>query len=239
MDNSSLDNEEYWNGFPLQFEETEFLKQIGNTVSGKPITEEQFSASISDIRSGLDISEEDRILDLCCGNGIRTVELSKYCREIVGVDISQYLINIANKYFHGPNISYRCMSVFDKQLLDFFSENFNKILMYGALQNFNLGDLIKLLEQINALSNRGTIIFIGSIPDIEKISDFYNFNDQRKNFHETNKNKLNVLNNWWKKEDLIEICNSQGFNTEILSQNELTDTAYYRFDLRLIITDKC
>ncbi|MBO0780631.1 MAG: class I SAM-dependent methyltransferase, partial [Ktedonobacteraceae bacterium] len=56
---------------------------------------------------GLEVREGDQILDVACGPGgwARRVAAEYPSTEIVGVDISQTMINYANAYIHAQQVS--------------------------------------------------------------------------------------------------------------------------------------
>ena len=83
---------DYWNTFPNQFAKEDFIKQVGKTVQGKPITNEQLDKIILDIVQKLELKSDDRVLDLCCGNGMITYGMAQNCQSIVSVDFSEPLI---------------------------------------------------------------------------------------------------------------------------------------------------
>ena len=60
----------------------------------------------ADIIHKLKIGKEDRILHVCCGNGLLTFPISPFCREIVGIDFSRINIKSAKGKMCGSNISY-------------------------------------------------------------------------------------------------------------------------------------
>src|SRR5262245_51315806 len=72
----------YWNEAPKQYGETEFLKQIDQTVGGIPVSDAVVDAIVSNIVENLSIGREDRILDLCCGNGLLSSNVSRQCAEV-------------------------------------------------------------------------------------------------------------------------------------------------------------
>jgi 2-polyprenyl-3-methyl-5-hydroxy-6-metoxy-1,4-benzoquinol methylase len=229
-----MDWEKRWNQNPTKYGETEFLKQIGNTIAGIPISSDQFNSSISDINDALDITSNDIILDLCCGNGIRTYEISKVCNSIIGIDFSQPLITIANKYFKKENITYYCMSILDKKIREIGLEPFTKIYMYEALQHFDKCDFEKILNQIRYLSSSKAVVLLASIPDSEKLWDFWNFDARRRKYYLHRKDKkTDPLGTWWTKNEINTICVRSGFDVQFQEQNEHTHTAYYRFNVRL------
>jgi ubiquinone/menaquinone biosynthesis C-methylase UbiE len=51
-------------------------------------------------------SQKDRALDIGCGSGILALELSKQYREIIGIDISEQMLLIAQSKRQRENIKY-------------------------------------------------------------------------------------------------------------------------------------
>lgn len=225
-----MDWKNYFTQRPYLFGETEFLKQVHKTVSGEPITTDQFATQISDIKDALAIRSEDLVLDMCCGNGIITIEISKECRRIVGFDFSEPLINIAKKYNNPDNATYYCMSVLDIEITKVINEPFTKIYMYEAIQHFSKDDFQKIMEIITQISTPDALIFFGGIPDEDKIWDFYDTPERRKEYELRKSNNQDPIGTWWKKDDFVSICAQNGFDCKILLQNPLLHSAHYRFD---------
>lgn len=223
----------FWNEFPVKFGETDFLKQVEKTVGGKPISPVQFETIISDIHKTLETQMDDIVLDLCCGNGVITAIMSKACKFIVGVDYSEPLIKIAQKYNKPENASYFQMSVLDLNANNLLNKSFTKIYMYEALQHFNEDGFPKILALINEISSPSSIIFIGSIPNIDKLWDFYDTDERRKDYLERKSKNQEAIGTWWNQKYIVDTCLQNGFECEILSQSQVLHTAHYRFDIRL------
>ena len=85
---------EYWNHAPQVFERDP-LRQVGKTVGGQPIDRDQLPVVVDSIVEQLNIGAGDTVLDLCCGNGILTYALARYCARIRGIDFSPPLIETA------------------------------------------------------------------------------------------------------------------------------------------------
>jgi predicted TPR repeat methyltransferase len=77
----------------------DYLRQVGKTVNGAPISQIAVDALVQDIAHRLAIKGTDHLLDLCCGNGLVTHQCAPFCRSIVGVDYSEPLLQIAATYF--------------------------------------------------------------------------------------------------------------------------------------------
>jgi SAM-dependent methyltransferase len=228
-----MDWKKYWNETPNKFGETEFLRQLGKTVSGIPITPEQFSAQLADIRKALNINTNDLILDMCCGNGIITAQLSKVCLFIVGVDFSEPLISIAKKYNMPTNVQYYCMSALDPDIKFITDKPFTKVYMYEALQHFEENDLVRLLMLIKEISVPDVVIFLGGIPDIDRIWDFYDTEERRLDYERRKKENREAIGTWWKQSIIHEASKQCGFESNVLIQNPLLHSAHYRFDVLL------
>ena len=228
-----MDWKKHFNQHVALFEETEFLKQVQKTVSGQPITSVQLEALISDIHKALNISNDDFILDMCCGNGIITTEISKACRAVTGIDFSEPLINIAGKYNKPENVTYFCMSVLDQNIKSLASKPFTKIYMYEALQHFEEDDLQKLLELILEISSSNPVIFIGSIPDEDKLWEFYDTDERREDYRRRKSQNQEAIGTWWNRKYIVDVCLQNGLECKFLSQNKLLHSARYRFDVRL------
>jgi cyclopropane fatty-acyl-phospholipid synthase-like methyltransferase len=232
-----MDWKKHFNEHPIIFKETEFLKQVEKTVFGQPITSAQFAAIISDIHNGLDIRSDDYILDLCCGNGIVTSEISKACRAVIGIDFSDPLINIAKKYNKPENGTYFCMSVLDQNIKRLVSNPITKIYMYEALQHFEEGDLQRILELALEISSSNPVIFLGSIPDIDKLWEFYDTDERREEYKIRKSTNQEAIGTWWSRKYIADVCLDNGLECQFLSQNPLLHSAHYRFDVRL--TKQC
>lgn len=228
-----MDWKKHFNQHSILFEETEFLKQVQKTVSGQPITPAQFEAQIVDIRKALDIGSDDLVLDLCCGNGVITAEISKACSYIVGIDFSEPLINIAGKYNNPDNVSYFCMSILDNNVTKLVNKPFTKIFMYEALQHFDESDLKRILELILQIPSSNPVILIGGIPDIDKLWEFYDTEERREEYRRRKRQNQEAIGTWWNRNYIKEVCLQNGFECEFLSQNQILHSARYRFDVRL------
>lgn len=59
--------------------------------------EKYIAKDIKYVVKKLNLNKNDIVLDLCCGNGIISNKISKSCKYITGVDISEQLINRAKE----------------------------------------------------------------------------------------------------------------------------------------------
>ena len=100
--------------------------------------------------------KEKKILDLGCGYG----ENDKYCRdlgakEILGIDISEHMIKIAEKNNADENIKYKVMAMED---ISKIKEKFDIVI--SSLAFHYVKDYEKLIKDIyNLLNDNGILIF--------------------------------------------------------------------------------
>jgi len=226
----------YWNRASSQHGEKEFLRQVGKTVNGVPITTEEFDLLIRELEKLLSLQAEDTVLDLCCGNGIITRVVAENCRYITGIDYSKPLIAIAEKYHQPKNARYMHSSVLDLSPEMFRShacKTFTKIYMYEALQHFEPGDLAVLLARLTGLTMPETVVCLASVPDRDRLWAFYNTPERREEYHRRMAEGTEAIGTWWERGQLEKIARDAGFRARFVSQNPKLHTAHYRFDVVL------
>ena len=88
---------DYWTNYWLEHSKNINGKkpqsQVLRTFNKKDINENKWNFTLAHIMKYLDIKPSDIVLDLCCGNGLITQEISKKCMSITAVDISDELIS--------------------------------------------------------------------------------------------------------------------------------------------------
>jgi cyclopropane fatty-acyl-phospholipid synthase-like methyltransferase len=233
-----MDWKKHYTEQPTLYAETDFLKQVGKTVSGQPITLAQLAAQVSDIQKALNVCSNDHILDLCCGNGVITARISKVCDSIVGVDFSEPLIRIAEKYNNPGNVTYVCMSALDPKIRRLVGKPFTKVYMYEALQHFDEADLPGLLALVIDVSASDAVIFLGGIPDKDRIWEFYDTEERREEYRRRKSENREAIGTWWSQKKIADVCDQNGLDCETVPQSPLLHSAHYRFDVRLAKRDR-
>ena len=77
-----MDWNHYWNHILDSHKEMDFFHQVGKTVGGVPISDDQISLSVEQMQACLSVDANDIVLDLCCGNGLITGEIAPRCKQI-------------------------------------------------------------------------------------------------------------------------------------------------------------
>ena len=76
------------------------LAQVARTKGSIALDETLLDQIALDITKKLDLQSTDRVLDVCCGNGLLSARLSQDCSELTGVDISEKQIQLARQLKH-------------------------------------------------------------------------------------------------------------------------------------------
>lgn len=108
-------------------------------------------------------SRKKSMLDIGCGTGNLTLELSKQVKNIVGIDADREMINRARAKIHryGENIRFRCLGMLEIQ--DHFSgDGFDVILSFGntIAHLHDTGDLRCFMGQTRKILNTGGVLLL-------------------------------------------------------------------------------
>jgi len=226
----------YWHNYRLININTDedLLYQTGWTVARKSISKEIFEKEVMRIKSQLKLEETDLLLDLCCGNGVLTYELSKYVKKIIGVDFSEPFIQNAIKYKSSENIEYYLSDIkeIDKLLIRLNIKP-NKVLMYGSLAYLKPKDAQNILNKLFSCSNGNMLMFIGSV--LDKAEKWKFFNTYSRKWDYVVKQGLlrkNIgLGRWWYKKEFNKLCAQIKLKSDFIVQDESLFTSHYRFDV--------
>lgn len=219
----------YWNE-AAQLSDSDPLRQVGKTVGGVPVPAPLVGTIASSIRSTLKLQRQDAVLELCCGNGLITFEIGKHCAEILAVDFSEPLIATARQRYARKNI---CYIVGDAAALsgEAVEQRFDKIFMQEALQHFVLAQVNELLSRLTTSASRTAPLFLGSIPDADRLRNFYDTPERYRKYLEKVEAGTEPIGTWWRRGDLIALAKKHGYHATALQQDAALHTSHYRFDL--------
>ncbi len=152
------------------------LLQVGR--KGGLVQQENFLEEYAAYIAGqLQLTPEDIVLDVCCGNGMLTHYLAKYCKAIVGIDFSQPHINYAQQYYASDTIGFKCMDALQLGAAVFTDEigkqGFTKSTLCFSFQYFeSVQSGLQVVEGI--FKHTQQQLFLGDIPDRDKFLVYYN-----------------------------------------------------------------
>lgn len=186
--------------------------------------------TVNHIIRTLKIESEDKVLDVCCGNGLITQQIAKKCKSIIGIDQSEELIAVGKHSFTEMNCVFVLGSAFD--IAEVLPEQlFDKIYLQFSLQYFDKkGDGERIIKTLlDCLSPDGKIFF-GDITNADKHHVFYNSLRKKIHYFKSRITGTNDMGKFWKSSELDEICAKLGVSgTHIMQPKELP-YSHYRFD---------
>lgn len=225
---------EHWAHAPRTMAPGDYLRQVGKTYKGEPISPEQVEAHISDACAALSLGDDDVLLDLCCGNGVITTRLAERCRRVVGVDFSEPLIEIAQRVHAEGGTTYHCASVLELDSGWITRHGpFTRVLMNEALQHFQEWDLEAIVAAIMGATPAPTVLAFTGVPDYRRKWHFYNTPEWRAEYLKRQREGREAIGTWWAIEHFEDVAERFGLICEQRAQNPTLHSARYRMDVRL------
>ena len=186
--------------------------------------------SASHIISMLKITNKDRVLDVCCGNGLLTELVAESCHGITGIDQSEILIKSANDKSESNNMSFILGDAL--KLTEVLNESkFDKIYLQFSFQYFDKKGMgAKVIKEMISLLKPKGLLFIGDIPEKSKRFDFYNSLPKLFYLFTSKLRGKNSMGKFWSPDELAQICVKLNIKGTYLKQPELLEYSWYRFD---------
>jgi SAM-dependent methyltransferase len=143
-----------------------YWQQVRRTVNGTPVCQAQIDLIVNAITVGLSLTEHDVVLDLACGNGALSSYLFGRCAGLLGIDISPYLIEVAQRVFARlPNYRFEVAEVASFLRNERYPSAITKVLIYAGFQYFPRTDSFGILRTLNERFPTVTRVFIGNVPE--------------------------------------------------------------------------
>ena len=112
-------------------------------------------SNIEDIITSLGIKEGDKILDIGCGTGIITSILSIKCkRKVLGIDISNKMIEIANSKNKNEFVNFKCIDFYKYR-----GSDYDYIVCFNAYPHFVKQKLF-IKKTYELLNDKGKLAII-------------------------------------------------------------------------------
>lgn len=207
----------------------DFWGQVRRTVNGKPVSQEQIDAIVCAIRAGLQLKQDDVLLDIGCGNGALASYLFDSVQAYLGVDISTSLIDVARKYFErAPSVRFSLQGASEYMVAEEHPSYFTKALCYGAFAYFSPSEAKDVLSAMHSRFSSVRTFFIGNLPDAEKADAFFAGRDALPLDDCTT-----AIGKWYARAEFTELASSCGWDVSYTVMPENFYGAHYRFDATL------
>lgn len=227
-----MDWHRHWTEHPPRFEPRAFREQVGKTVGGRPVPDEQVARIVALVTTTLELGPGDRVLDVCCGNGLITRQVAGGVASVLGVDYSPFLVEVARSEQAAPNVEYllddaRRMAAVPAD------PRFDAIYLYEGLQHFTPREVRGLLAEMRRRLTPGGRVLLGSIPDLARRWRFYDTWRRRAAWCARTVRGREAIGTWWDRRRLAALAESAGFDASCRDQPPELYTAHYRFDVLL------
>jgi ubiquinone/menaquinone biosynthesis C-methylase UbiE len=202
--------------------------RVMRTKFGVPISEDDWKKTVNFLKRKLRLSKNKRVLDLCCGNGLLSLTFAKYVKEVLAIDFTQEMIEELNDH----QIKNIHTTIADANTLKLTKGTFDIIIIYFAIQHFDRSETVRLIKKAKRWLKKGGIIYIGDIPNEQKVWDFFYKKEFRFKYFEGLVNSQPVLGTWFFKSFFLYLGEYLGFKkVEIIKQKKYMINNHYRFDV--------
>ena len=203
--------------------EDDLYVQVGKTVNRAPVTRQVLDNFVNDIINTLELNDSDILLEMCCGNGLITLPLSKIVKHIYAFDFTETLINDALKYKAADNIEY-VKGDAKKDFTKIFKEELppiQKFLINDSTAYFLPEDIELIIEKILTIS-KDFKFYLTNIPNDENKWNFYNTPERKANYEKAVQSGdifLSGMGRWWTKPEFIKIAEKFNLKIKIIDQS--------------------
>ncbi len=221
--------ERYYDGRAGEYGDEKLLEQVGHTENGRAISDSELSILLAELRAFLDLKEEDRLLDLGCGNGVISEKLSHHCFELYGVDMSERMIETAINLNKGDKCKFFKSDILKLNTDEFNQVNFTKVLMFGVLQHLKHTDISALFNQLLPICTNQARFLIGFIPNIDKKNEYYNSVYKKVKYQYYKLMGRDLMGTWWSKSEIKEQLRMLGLDCTFIDVDKGRYGYPYRF----------
>jgi SAM-dependent methyltransferase len=217
--------------YPKTLDPGDFWGQVRRTIHGRRITEAEVDVMVSAIRSGLDLRPADVVLDLACGNGALSSRLFPDCSGLVGIDASEYLIEVAKTNFErSPRFTFLLDDAAHYVEAESEPGRFSKVLCYGSFSYFSYDEARRVLTALSARFVNAKKVFIGNLPDRDRASSFFPPGVDYARDLGDHGSQAGI---WRSSEEWHQLAAATGWASRISFMPEDFFNAHYRFDVIL------
>src|SRR5579875_542152 len=229
----SLPKSDY-NEYPKSLARDDFWGQVRRTINGRRISEADVQRIVEGIRGALRLTRDDLLLDLACGNGALSSRLFGDCRAVLGVDLSEYMIEVAQENFADPpDYVFLVGDVVEYVRTEQRPERFTKALCYGSMMFLDGDQLAAMLREVHARFTSVDRLMLGNVPDRDRAQQFLADNPNIASLELDNPRAQAGM--WWSVEDLSALaleCRWESAEVSRLATDVFN--ARYRYDLTLL-----
>ncbi len=159
----------------MQEKKQKHNEKIVEQFSKQAVPFGQIKGHYSGVESIIEMSEvnkNDRVLDLACGTGIMACEFAKVAKEVVGLDITQEMLQQAHKKQKEENLKNIHFEVGDVEVLPYDDESFDIIFTRYSFHHFL--DVKKVFDEMVRVCKKGGEVIVVDVALDEKFEKAFN-----------------------------------------------------------------
>lgn len=219
----------FYESHPKSCAPDDYWGQVGRTLDGKPLPKEQIELIVSSMAQALELDPDDRLLDLCCGNGALSTRWFADCAGGLGVDMSTPLMEVALRDFARPDREEYLLA----SVLDFAQDparfgahgSFDKGICFGSLQYLERDHVRLWLADLRRSFPGLRRLVLGNVPDRAQVKAF-----ARDGVVMPLDDPESALGCWWDRDELAIIADRAGFVCRTQTPPAAFYASHYRFD---------
>jgi len=216
---------DFWKNYGVASNSRDPQTQVLRTLHKNPISNELWEFTLEKIDETFTVNKDDKILDLCCGNGLLSKHFVAKGAKVVAVDVSEELLSQMNGVEEIQTI------YSDIRDLNFENDFFDKVIIYAGIQYLNNKESVQLLKRIYNWVKPGGTVFIGDIPDISKLWNFYDSEERKRVYFENVLNDTAIIGYWYDKNWLESLTSFIGFEEGVtITQDSKLINSNFRYD---------
>jgi len=160
------------------------------------------------------LSKNDVVVDLGCGNGYGTYFLSKFAKQVIGIDLYANM-DVVSKKMSATNVRFLGYDILDFPHPEVSQENITAVTMIDVIEHFHKADGEKVIRTYSRLLSSNGMMIIGTP---SKYSEKYrSIRSKESHFYE------------YKPEELQELCQDYFGRTLMFSMNdEIIHTGFHK-----------
>ncbi|TAE48906.1 MAG: class I SAM-dependent methyltransferase [Bacteroidetes bacterium] len=218
-----------WKNFwDQQAAENDRQTQVARTGGKTPVSPGLMEEIADWITRWLELSPHEHLLDVCCGNGELSWRLAARCGEVTGADLSPAQVRKAEVH---ASDKLRFVEADARHLREVLSDPFDKINLYFSFQyldRYAKGQ--EALHEMLALLAPGGRIFIGDVPDYERIDVFYPDVSSRFRYELMRLLGRDRMGKFWSGSEMERMAHAAGCCVKRIAQPAHFPYAHYRSD---------
>ncbi|MCU0442270.1 MAG: class I SAM-dependent methyltransferase [Bacteroidia bacterium] len=220
-----MDWKQFWENHGAS---TKALDQVGRVGGTMPQTESFLKEYAGYIANTLQLTTDDVLLDVCCGNGILTSYLANYCKYTIGVDFSETHIDYANQKYANSSLKFVCADALQLDSLP-LPFTITKATLCFSFQYFET--VQNGLQVVNGIKQqRAQQLLLTDIPDRSRFFTYYHSIPKILRLVKQMVLQKNNMGKFWGEDELAWITKQLGGKGKKIAQPPHFPYATYRMD---------